>query len=145
MEKKTWKGIKVEYTGRPGTCTLLNKKRFFPVSEFQKENDAQNKYLVSIITKLNELEAKKKKNVNNKDGATSPTNSTNTSASSNAFNGNGYSAKNTSKTSTSKPYQEFITFKPIKDHQVVSGPLSTHLYSRGGVTDYSELSFKLLK
>ena len=24
-EKKTWKGIKAEYTGRPGTCTILNK------------------------------------------------------------------------------------------------------------------------
>jgi hypothetical protein len=59
-EKKTWKGIRAECTGRPGTCTLLNKKRYFPVTELQKENDAQNKLLVSIFNKLNELENKKK-------------------------------------------------------------------------------------
>lgn len=58
MERKSWKGIKVEYTGRPGTCTLLNKKRFFPVSEMQKENDSQNHLFYSIINKLNELESK---------------------------------------------------------------------------------------
>jgi hypothetical protein len=61
MEKKTWKGIKAEYTGRPGTCTLLNKKRFFPVSEMQKENDSQNKIFIAAFNKLHELESKKKR------------------------------------------------------------------------------------
>ena len=39
---------------------LLNKKRYFPVTELMKENDAQNKLLVSIFNKLSELENKKK-------------------------------------------------------------------------------------
>ena len=148
-EKKTWKGVKCEYTGRPGTCTLLNKKRFFPVSEYQKEGDSQNKLLLSVINKFSELEAKKSKSKvsNTKDGAVSPTNSTNTSANSNNLAVTGsYGGKTaSSKTSATKPYQEFITFKPIKEHQVVSGPLSSHLYTRGGANDYSELSFKLVK
>ena len=33
MERKTWKGVYAESTGIPGTCTLLNKKRFFPMHE----------------------------------------------------------------------------------------------------------------
>jgi hypothetical protein len=144
-EKKTWKGVKTEYTGRPGTCTLLNKKRFFPMSEFQKENDAQNKLLLSVLNKLSEFDAKKAKK--SKDGAMSPTNSTtNTSVSSSALAvTNSHGGKTSTKPSAMKPYQDFLTFKPIKDHQVVSGPLSSHLYSRGGVSDYAELSYKLLK
>ena len=27
--KQTWGGIQTEYTGRPGTCTICNKKRTF--------------------------------------------------------------------------------------------------------------------
>jgi len=60
QEKKTWKGVRTECTGRPGTCTLLNKKRFFAVSELQKENDNQNKLFVNILNKLAELEGKRK-------------------------------------------------------------------------------------
>jgi len=56
--------------------------------------------------------------------------------------GNKSSGKNTS---SGKSYNDFITFKPIKDHQVVSGPPSTHLYTRGTNTDYTELTYKLLK
>jgi len=152
-EKKTWKGVKTEYTGRPGTCTLLNKKRFFPVSEFQKENDNQNKLLVAVINKLYELENKKNKNKTangpNNQGPVSPSNSTtNTSTTSNQMAVTGsYGGKpaNPAKAASSKAYGEYIHFKPIKEHQVVSGPLSTHLYSRGGSNDYSELTFKLLK
>jgi hypothetical protein len=148
-EKKTWKGIRAECTGRPGTCTLLNNKRFFPVSELQKENDSQNKIFVSIFNKLAELENKKKikNSENSKNGGMSPmSTSTNTSANSNAFNvNNSYGNKNSSnKANTSKPYQDFLVFKTIKEHQVVSGPLSTHLYTRGA-NDYSELTYKLLK
>lgn len=37
---------------------LLNKKRFFPVGELQKENDSQNKLLIAVFNKLAELENK---------------------------------------------------------------------------------------
>ena len=116
------------------------------MTEFQKENDNQNKLLLSVINKLEELENKKPKKSNN-NGATSPVNSTtNTSTSSNTLAVTGsHNGKTNPKSSNSKPYHEFLEFKPIKEHQVVSGPLSTHLYSRGGVSDYSELSYKLLK
>lgn len=130
---------------------MLNKKRFFPVSDQQKENDNQNKLLLSIIEKLTEIENKikgKTKQVPT-NGASSPTNnSANTNSSSyqadpkqNVTN----SKSGSSKSSGIKPYQEFIHFKPIKEHQVVSGPVSTHLYARGPTTDYSELLFKLVK
>jgi len=42
-ERKTWKGIQAETTGIPGTCVLLNKKRFFPVHEQLKKEDTYNK------------------------------------------------------------------------------------------------------
>lgn len=110
--------------------------------------------MVNILNKLAEIESKlklKKSNSNN-NGAMSPTNSmTNTSTSSNALaitgglNGKAEVGKGSSKVSQAKPYQEFLVFKPIKEHQIVSGPLSTHLYSRGGTNDYAELTFKLLK
>ena len=143
----SWKGIRAEWTGRPGTWTLLNKKRFFPVSELQKENDNQNKLFLSIIEKLTELENKIKNKSKLVNGAASPTsNSSNTSASSNQINQTAVQSKAvTSKGSNIKAYQEFINFKAIKEHQVVTGPLSSHLYSRGGTSDYSELTFKLLK
>jgi len=144
----SWKGVKTEWTGRPGTWTLLNKKRFFPVSELQKENDNQNKIFISIIEKLIELENKIKNKSKTGNGTSSPTsNSSNTSSSSNQINQTTVQINKTgtSKGSSIKAYQEFLTFKPIKEHQVVSGPLSSHLYSRGGNSDYSELSFKLLK
>lgn len=118
------------------------------MSELQKENDSQNKLFISIIEKLIELENKIKNKSKTGNGTSSPTsNSSNTSASSNQVNQTaGQLGKaSTSKGAAIKAYQDFITFKPIKDHQVVSGPLSSHLYSRGGNSDYSELSFKLLK
>lgn len=104
---------------------------------------------VSVFNKLAELDNKKKSknSENSKNGAMSPTSTaTNTSANSNAFNvNNSYGNKSSSsKTNSSKPYQEFLVFKAIKEHQVVSGPLSTHLYTRGGA-DYSELTYKILK
>lgn len=38
MFKKSWRGIATEYTGRPGTSTLCNKKRIFPfVKAYQDE------------------------------------------------------------------------------------------------------------
>ena len=78
----------------------------------------------------------------------SPTStSTNTSGTSTALNGNiSYGNKSSSsKSNPAKAYQDVLTFKPIKEHQVVAGPLAAHLYSRGGTSDYSELTFKLLK
>lgn len=82
-----------------------------------------------------------------KNSVSSPTNtSANSISSSVVINvNNSYGNKNAAKPSAVKAYQEFIFFKTIKDHQVVSGPLSSHLYSRGGSNDYAELTFKLLK
>ena len=101
------------------------------------------------MNKLAELENKKKKiNSENKTGIMSPTSSaTNTTANSSVINvNNSYGNKNSStKGSSLRAYQEFIYFRPIKESQVVSGPLSSHIYSRGGPNDYSELSYKLLK
>ena len=129
---------------------MLNKKRFFPVSELQKENDSQNKLLLSIIEKLTELEnkIKGKGKQGSTNGASSPTSSsTNTNSSSNQANSNTVINNKTgsSKPTSGKPYQEFIHFKPIKEHQVWSGPVNSHLYARGATTDYSELLFKLFK
>jgi tubulin polyglutamylase TTLL5 len=82
-----------------------------------------------------------------KNGISSPTStSVNTSSSTVAVNvNNSYGNKNAVKPSAVKAYQEFIFFKTIKEHQVCSGPLSSHLYTRGGSNDYAELTFKLLK
>ena len=38
-EKKTWKGIMVENSGRPGTCNILNKKRATSMHEYQREDE----------------------------------------------------------------------------------------------------------
>mmetsp|Transcript_26768 Transcript_26768/g.26679 ORF Transcript_26768/g.26679 Transcript_26768/m.26679 type:complete len:130 (-) Transcript_26768:7-396(-) len=57
-----------------------------------------------------------------------------------------YASKSSTKAGTgAKSLQDYVSFRPIKEHQWVSGPPSTHLYTRGGSTDYSELSYKLLK
>jgi hypothetical protein len=61
MERKTWKGILSESTGIPGTCTLLNKKRFFPMHEQQKNEEVHNKMLSQLFAKLEELECSTKK------------------------------------------------------------------------------------
>lgn len=76
----------------------------------------------------------------------SPTNSTAISSSA-ASNQNGsYGNKAGTKMAAGiKTYQEVVSFKPIKEHQYVTGPPSTHLYTRGAVTDYTEMTYKLLK
>ena len=61
-------------------------------------------------------------------------------------NTSSYANKVSSKTTQPvKSYNEYLVFKPIKEHQFVSGPPSTHLYTRGNSTDYSELTYKLVK
>jgi len=41
--KQTWNGISTEYTGRPGTCTICNKKRTFPKPE-QLSDEEERSY-----------------------------------------------------------------------------------------------------
>ena len=124
------------------------------MSDLQKENNSQNKLLVTVFNKLKELDSRRKKSDSGKNRTMSPlTTSTNSSMTIGGMNtsskftkkdGTNYSSKIT-KPSTIKPYGEFLSFKPIKEHQVVSGPLISHLYKRGGVNDYVELTYKLLR
>jgi len=74
---------------------------------------------------------------------TSPSNTT--SASGSTKDGSYASKSGAKATSGAKSLQDYLSFKAIKEHQWVSGPPSTHLYTRGGNADYSELSYKLLK
>ncbi|CAI2364080.1 unnamed protein product [Moneuplotes crassus] len=153
--RKEWKGIRSECVGRPGTCTLLNRQRFFPQTDLQKENDRQNKMLHWVFKKLQELDFNRKKNDGARNRTMSPiskTNSSMTTAGANSTatrfgkaDGIVFGSTKQPKIPSVKPYQEFVTFKPIKEHQVVSGPLSSYLFSRGFCTDYTELSYKLLK
>lgn len=130
----------------------MNKKRFFPVSEFQKEHDSQNKLLFAALNKLEELESSRKKSssVNNTTtnslGMTSPSSSSAVSSSLSKEGGSyGNKAAAAKGGVVQKSYTEFMTFKPIKESQFVSGPPSTNLYARGTATDYTELTYKLIK
>lgn len=42
-----------------GTCNLLNKRRFYPVNEQQKDDEDRFKLLLKLLNKLSEIEAKK--------------------------------------------------------------------------------------
>lgn len=149
QRNKSWKGIKAEYTGRPGTCTLLNKKRFFPVSELQKENDSNNKLLVDAFIQLSDLENKRKSVKSSIPGQSSSMNSANTTnalSSAPSKISDSYSSKLITKsTPTAKLLSDLVSFTPIKEHQYVTSPPSTGLYTRGTAPDYSELTYKLLK
>ena len=68
-ERKTWKGVKPEHTGRPGrqnllhrplgTCNLLNKRRFYTPSEQQKDDEERFKLLLKMLNKLADIESRK--------------------------------------------------------------------------------------
>ncbi len=109
MERKTWKGIVGEATGIPGTCTLLNKKRFFPMNEQQKKEEAHNKIMGQLLSKLGDYESIAKKPQRS---GTSGSNATSTQFSSNSDT---YSAK-TGSNKSGKGYNEVMHFHPIKEN-----------------------------
>ena len=64
--------------------------------------------------------------------------------------GGSYSSKLGGKASTTvekyrAPFTDFLWFEPVSKAQFVSGPVTSHFYSRGTTLDYSELSYKLIK
>jgi hypothetical protein len=56
MYKKQWKGISTEYTGRPGTSHLCNKKRKFTPSKKLIEEDEKEYKLHKVLALLASIE-----------------------------------------------------------------------------------------
>ena len=54
--KQTWSGISTEYTGRPGTCTICNKKRHFVKPEQLSEEEERSERLERIFSFLHNVE-----------------------------------------------------------------------------------------
>lgn len=54
--KQTWNGILTEYTGRPGTCTICNKKRTFVKPEQLTYEEERSEILERIFTMLTNIE-----------------------------------------------------------------------------------------
>jgi hypothetical protein len=103
------------------------------------------------LNKLEELEASRKKSTSSNSstnasvGMASPS-GTSVVSSSLSKEGGSYGNKAAAKGGVvQKSYSEYISFKPIKDHQLMSGPPSTNIYTRGATTDYTELTYKLIK
>ena len=54
--KQTWNGILTEYTGRPGTCTICNKKRTFIKPEQLTYEEERSELMERIFTMLSNIE-----------------------------------------------------------------------------------------
>jgi hypothetical protein len=54
--KQTWNGINTEYTGRPGTCTICNKKRSFIKPEKLCEEEHRSRRLEKLLGLLSRIE-----------------------------------------------------------------------------------------
>ena len=98
--KKNWRGINPECTGRPGTSTLLNKKRTFAIPHQSRDEDERQALLLKIFDKLTEIEDEKP-----------PMNSSSypRGGQSNFFAGSAQ------KTQTGKNFNDYLCFKPISD------------------------------
>jgi len=46
--KRTWQGINVDHSGRPGTSNMVNKKRFNPQSEALREDEERFKLILRL-------------------------------------------------------------------------------------------------
>ena len=55
--KQNWSGINCEYTGRPGTATMCNKDRSFPVTAQMTEEVERSKLFAIIFDTLKNIEA----------------------------------------------------------------------------------------
>ena len=54
--KQTWNGIQTEYTGRPGTSTICNKKRHFVKPEQMSYEEERSEVLERVLSLLNNVE-----------------------------------------------------------------------------------------
>ena len=57
--KRGWNGINCEFSGRPGTSSIVNKKRLFTMPEALLEEDDRSKALTRIFSKVRDLEEDK--------------------------------------------------------------------------------------
>ena len=54
--KQTWTGIDTDYTGRPGTCTICNKKRHFIKPPQVTEEEERSQKFEKIFALLHNIE-----------------------------------------------------------------------------------------
>ena len=54
--KKTWRGIKTDSSGRPGTSNIVNKKRHYDVCQGLRDDEDNFHYLIRLLVKLKEIE-----------------------------------------------------------------------------------------
>lgn len=57
---KTWKGMNVDFIGRPGIYQVMNtNKKFEALAEYQKIEDERFRYFLEGINKYKEIEEEK--------------------------------------------------------------------------------------
>jgi len=129
---KNWNGVACEYTGRPGTSQICNKKRNYSIQDKSSEEDERQRQLFKLFQIIRGLE----EDLKSSQAAGSKT-SQNFFSSQQQSNLYAVSSKN---------FNDFLQFKLLKESQSLKGgPPGVGYGARSYHIENSELLYKMLR
>eukprot|EP00347_Sterkiella_histriomuscorum_P021171 403334979 len=130
--KRSWQGVQVDHSGRPGTASIVNKKRYNPISENQLEDEERFRLILKLAIKLKEIDDERQNHNQHQNSSTQQ----------NFFNTE--SRADTYKQSYGQQL-EFLQFKGVAMNQLLSNNIPQQGYAKSYQVESGELLYKIFR